>query len=465
MDATDPDALPRVLSRLAKDFDEHLAQLTEFLRIPSVSAQPDHGADVEAAGRWLADRLRRAGFDDVQTIPTSGHAAVTAVWDGAGIDAPTLLAYGHYDVQPASMEDGWRNDPFEPVIEGDRIWGRGTTDDKGQLMCHVLAAEAWFKETGGLPINLRLVFEGEEEVGSTHFDEVIDAAEERLRADLLVVSDTPMLDEDTPGLTLSLRGIVTLQVDVTGPSADLHSGTWGGVVWNPLEALSHMLASLKDPVRAKVLVPGFYDPVQEPSAALREALPVLDDAFVMDGTGSGAVFGEEGWSNVERIGIRPTLEINGIWGGYTGDGMKTVIPSTAHAKVSARIVPDQAPEQVMAAIEAHLQAVAPPGIQVTVTGLGSGDPVAADPEHPLVATARQALADTWPNEPVVLAEGGSIPAVADMQKRLGAVPVLAGFGNKDENMHGPDESFRLSSFRRGREAMARLLAGLASVQT
>lgn len=451
--------LGAVLARLEAAFDDHVEELVEWLRIPSVSAQPEHADDVRRAGDWLVDRLERAGLD-VRRVETDGHAAVVASWDGA-VSAPTLLVYGHYDVQPASLDDGWAHDPFAPVVEGGRIHARGSTDDKGQLLCHVLAAEAWLAETGELPVNLRFVFEGEEEVGSRHFEQVLDRAGDALAADLLIVSDTPMHDEDTPGITLRLRGLVTLQVDIVGPAHDLHSGTWGGVVWNPIEALVHMLASCKDPKTGRVRVDGFYTDVRDADAALRDGLPPLGDDEVLSGTGASATFGESGYDAAQRIGLRPTFEVNGIWGGYTGEGMKTVIPRAAHAKVSCRLVPDQDPDEVAKRVEAHLRTHAPRGVAVTVRDLGHGDWVSADPTHPLVDAVRSALGATWGTEPVLLAEGGSIPAVADMQRRLGVVPVLTGFGNRDENMHAPDETFRLASFRKGRQAAARILAALA----
>lgn len=455
-------ALERVLAHLAEHEDAHLNDLQEMVRIPSVSADPAYKDDVLRAADWLKARLERAGMEHAEIVPTSGYPSVIADWCHAGDDAPTLLVYGHYDVQPAKKEDGWIHEPFGAVVEDGRVWGRGTTDDKGQFLAHVLAAEAWLAAAGSLPINLKMVFEGEEEVGSEHFGEVIDACEDRLRADVLVVSDSPMRNESTPAITHSLRGLVYMLIDVEGPRSDLHSGTWGGVVWNPNEALAHILASMKDPATGKVLVPGFYDDVVEPPAEERRRLEAVSESEkdILDGTGSPATFGEAGWSHTERAGIRPTLEINGVWGGYTGEGSKTVIPASAHAKVSCRIVADQDGDKIAELVRAHIDQVAPAGVRVTFRVHSKGKAVRSDPDHPMVGAIEAALEATFGNRPLLIPEGGSIPAVADMQERLGVVPILVGFGNKDENMHAPDESYRLSSFRKGREAAARMIAEL-----
>jgi len=455
-------ALDAVLDHLAEQEKTHLKELQDLVRIPSVSADPSYAKDVRKAAEWLARRLRRAGLENVGLVETAGHPAVVADWLHAG-DAPTVLVYGHYDVQPAQKSDGWRFDPFEARIEDGRILGRGTTDDKGQSLCHVYAAEAWIKN-GGPPVNLKMVFEGEEESGSVNFPEVLDKTGDRLRADLLVVSDSMMRGEGRPAITYSLRGLTYLQVDVQGPRGDLHSGTWGGVVWNPIEALCHMLASCKDPKTGKVRVKGFYDDVVRPSKTERATIKEHGEADedLRRGAGVDALFGESGWSAQERIGVRPTFEVNGIWGGYTGAGSKTVIPATAHAKVSCRLVADQKPEVIAAAVERHLLAMAPEGVRAAVRTLNDGDAVRADPGHPLVKAVGKALGDAFGQPAVPLPEGGSIPAVADMQQRLGAIPVLAGFGNRDENMHAPEESFRVDSFVRGRIACARMLAEVAA---
>ncbi len=458
-------AIPqKVLDHLKKNEQVHLAELQEFVRIPSVSADKAFKADVQRAADWLMARLKKAGMENIRLVPTSGHPAIVADHLHAGPKAPTLLVYGHYDVQPAKQADGWKYEPFEARVADGRIWGRGTTDDKGQLICHIYAAEAWLKTVGKLPVNLKFVFEGEEEEGSLHYGEVLDKAGKDLKADLLIVSDSPMRGEDQPALTHTLRGLVYFQIDVQGPKSDLHSGTFGGILWNPNEALVQMLAQCKDPKTGKIKIPGFYDDVVAASPAERVRLKKVQetDAELKKSTGVAALFGEKGWTSYERIGVRPTFEINGIYGGYTGEGAKTVIPGHAHAKVSCRIVADQDPKKIAKLVQKHLLTLAKPGTKVTVTVLSAGSPVRADPEHPMVKAVERALEQTWGKKPVLIPEGGSIPPVADMQKRLGVAAILCGFGNRDENMHAPEESYRLSSFYKGREACARMLAELAS---
>ncbi|MEA3190731.1 MAG: hypothetical protein QOD77_1313 [Thermoplasmata archaeon] len=452
-----------VLEHLRAHEAQHLKELQELVRIPSVSADPKHAPEVRRAAEWLMARLRKAGMENVRLVPTSGHPAIVADWLHAGANAPTLLVYGHYDVQPAAKSDGWKYEPFDAHVADGRIWGRGTTDDKGQLMCHVFAAEAWLQTQGKLPVNLKLVFEGEEEVGSLHYNEVLQRAGKDLKADLLIVSDSPMRGEDQPALTHTLRGLAYFQVDVQGPKSDLHSGTFGGILWNPNEAVAHMLAACKDPKTGRVLIPGFYDDVVPASRDERARLATVaeSDQALMAQTGVDALWGEQGWTPYERIGVRPTFEVNGIYGGYTGEGAKTVIPAHAHAKVSCRLVANQDPKKMAALVQRHLESLAKPGTKVTVTVLSAGSPVRADPEHPLVKAVERALEATWGKRPVLIPEGGSIPPVADMQRELGVAAILCGFGNRDENMHAPEESFRLSSFNKGREACARMLAELA----
>lgn len=457
------DVPAKVLAHLKANGKAHLAELQELVRIPSVSADPAYKDSVAAAAEWLMKRLARAGMQNIRLVPTKGYPSVVADWLHAGPGAPTVLVYGHYDVQPAKKSDGWQYEPFEARIANGRIWGRGTTDDKGQLLCHILAAEAWLKAVGSLPINLKMVFEGEEEVGSLHFGEVIDKARKDLQADLLIVSDSPMHSEGQPAITHSLRGLDYFQVDVTGPAKDLHSGTFGGILWNPNEAIVHMLAACKDPKTGRILVPGFYDDVVAPTKAEREGLArvAVTEAELRSQTGVKEFFGEKGWSHQERIGLRPTFEVNGIYGGYTGEGAKTVIPGHAHAKVSCRLVANQDPKAIAKLVQRHLESLAKPGTTVKVSVLSTGAGVRADPDHPLVKAVGRALEATWGKAPVLIPEGGSIPPVADMRKRLGVEPILCGFGHRDENMHAPEESFRLDSFEKGREACARIYAEVA----
>lgn len=454
----------KVLEHLRKNEDAHLKELQELVRIPSISADKAFAGDVRKVADWLMARLTKAGLEHVRLVPTSGNPAVVADWLHAGPKAPTLLVYGHYDVQPAQKSDGWKVEPFDAVVQDGRIWGRGTTDDKGQLMCHIYAAEAWLKHHKKLPVNLKFVFEGEEEIGSLHFSEVLDKAKDDLKADLLIVSDSPMHGEGQPALTHTLRGLAYFQIDVEGPKTDLHSGTFGGILWNPNEALVHMLAQCKDGKTGRILIPGFYDDVVAATKAERARLAKVaeSDAALKKQTGVKELFGEKGWTPYERIGVRPTFEVNGIYGGYTGEGAKTVIPAHAHAKVSCRLVANQDPKKIAKLVQKHLVSLAKPGTRVKVTVLSAGSGVRADPDHPLVKAVERALEKTWNKKPVLIPEGGSIPPVADMQKRLGVVPILCGFGHRDENMHAPEESFRLTSFYKGREACARIYGELAS---
>jgi acetylornithine deacetylase/succinyl-diaminopimelate desuccinylase-like protein len=454
----------RAIAYLRGNRERHLAELRSWVQIPSIGADPAYEEAVHRSAGWLAERFLAAGLDHVEVIETSGLPTVIADWLHAGPDAPTVLIYGHHDVQPASKEDGWTHDPFDARVEGDRLWGRGATDDKGQLFAHVMAAEAWLHEVGHLPVNLKFVVEGEEEIGSVHFHEVLEKTGDRLKADLLIVSDSMMRGEDHPAITYSLRGLAYFLIDVQGPKGDLHSGTWGGIIWNPNEALIHIIATMKDPKTGRILIDGFYDDVIEPTDDERARLRAVtdpDDEY-LHGSGASALFGEEGWSVTERLGIRPTLEVNGMWGGYTGEGSKTVIPKTAHAKVSCRLVADQDPERISELMTKHIQKVTPKGVKVDVRLLNTGRPVRADPHHPLVQKVQAGLEAAFDGvTPALVAEGGTIPAVADMQDRLGVVPILAGFGHRDENMHAPDETFRLKNLYRGSEASARILMELA----
>ncbi len=450
-------AIETAIEHLREQADAAVAELQEFVRIPSIGAQPERHDDVRRAAQWLMARLERAGLEHVRLVETDGLPAVVGDWLHAG-DAPTVLVYGHYDIQPADGD--WSRPPFEAVVEEGRIWGRGTTDDKGQLLCHVRAIEAWMR-AGGPPVNVKVVFEGEEEMGSTHFEQVIDRAD--LSADVLVVSDSPMRGEGRPAITYSLRGLCSLEVDVEGPNDDLHSGSFGGTVWNPIEALCHMVSACKDPVTGRIVIPGFYDDVVEPGADERQALQAVAESpeEVMAAAGVDALWGEEGFAPAERTGLRPSFELNGIWGGYQGDGAKTIVPRSAHAKISCRLVANQDPDTIAALVAKHLESLAQPGTRVTVRHRGEGYPVRSPPDHPMVQAVGKAWEEAFGHPTVHIPEGGSIPAVAMMQKRLGVVPVLAGFGHRDERMHGVGESFRLRSYHQGSEAAARMLHRIA----
>ena len=452
-----------VVAYLQAHREEHLRELSDFLRIPSVSAQPaKHGKDLEAAAGFLAGMLRSAGMDNVQLVPTGGNPVVYADWLHAGPGAPTVLVYGHYDVQPPEPLELWTTPAFEPTIRDGKMFARGSVDDKGQVHAQVKAIEAHMRVHGKLPVNVKFVYEGEEEVGSKNLDATIQREKARLGCDVVLVCDTAMKGEDEPAITYSLRGLIYFQVDVTGPGSDLHSGTWGGSLANPNEALVQALAKMKDPKTGKVRIPGFYDKVkltkQERAALAKSG---LSDAGHKKALGVKALWGEKGFTAAERTTVRPTFEINGIYGGYQGDGAKTVIPSHAHAKVSMRLVEGQNAEKVRKSFEKFLKANMLPGVNVTVTQLSGGYGAKVPLDDPRVQAAVRALKATYGKQPYFIAEGGSIPVVAVFKKTLGANTVLMGFGGHDENAHAPNEFFRVKNYHRGAEACARFFDELA----
>ena len=432
------------------------AELDEFLRIPSVSARSEHNADTARCAEWLATRLRTAGLE-ASVHPTAGHPIVLGEWRKAGADAPTVLVYGHYDVQPAEPLELWTSPPFEPTVRDGRLYARGSVDDKGQLYIHVKAAEALLRERGALPVNLLVLAEGEEEVGSDNLSEFVERHAKLLACEAVIISDSAMFAPGQPSILSSLRGIAYFQVDVQGPAQDLHSGSYGGAVVNPAMALARMLATLHDP-DGRIAIPGFYDGVRDWGPAAREeirALPFEDDHFRAE-AGSPALGGEEGFSTLERIWMRPTCEINGLLSGYTGEGAKTVLPSRAMAKVSCRLVPDQDPAEISRLFEGHLMTVKPAGVTVKVTYIHGGKPWKAELDGPLYDAARQALQAAFGREPVIVGEGGSIPVVGDFARILGAPVLLLGFGLPGENAHAPDEWLSLENFTKGLRAVATL---------
>jgi len=457
---------PVTLATMAHDLDEYCTanqsrfvdELIDLLRIPSVSAQPAHAADVRRNAEHLAGCARTAGFSSVEVLETEGHPAVYAerMVDPA---LPTVLVYGHHDVQPVDPLDEWVSPPFEPQVRDGKLYARGAVDDKGQVFMHLKAVEAHLRTRGELPVNLRLLVEGEEEIGSVHFTELVDSLRDRLVADVAVISDTGIFARGVPSLTVGLRGMSGVEVLVRGPSLDLHSGVFGGAVQNPVEALARMLASLKDPATGRVTVPGFYDEVVAPTAAEREgyaSLPFSDDDFRAAAGGISETVGEEGWTVLERRWVRPTLEVNGIWGGYQGEGSKTIIPAHAGAKISCRLVPAQQPAVVGELVAAALRAAAPPGVEVEVVVKHGGNPVVTPADHPAVRAASRAMAAVFGTEPVLVREGGSIPPVEVFQRVLGIQSVLVGVGLPDDQIHAPNEKFDLDHYAMGVRVLARL---------
>jgi acetylornithine deacetylase/succinyl-diaminopimelate desuccinylase-like protein len=432
------------------------AELFEFLRIPSVSARSEHKGDVARAAGWLAGQLQAAGLS-AEVLPTAGHPIVIGEWRGAGPAAPTYLVYGHYDVQPVEPLELWHSPPFEPSVRDGRIYARGSVDDKGQLFLHVKALQAHLATHGKLPVNVIVLAEGEEEVGSEHLPAFVAEHARRLACDGVVISDSSMFAPGLPSILFSLRGLSYVQIDLQGPSSDLHSGSYGGAVVNPATALARIIASFHDDTR-RIAVKGFYDKVVEWDDEVRaqiRALPFSEDAF-RDETGAPSPGGEAGYSTLERIWTRPTLEVNGLLSGYTAEGAKTVLPSKAMAKVSCRLVPDQTPDEIVALVTEHVRRIAPPEVTVTVTPLHSGMPWKATLEGPLFEAGRRALQRAFGHEPVLAGEGGSIPVVGDFQRILGAPVLLMGFGLPGENAHAPDEWIAVENFEKGMLAVAYL---------
>ncbi|TMQ61816.1 MAG: dipeptidase [Candidatus Eisenbacteria bacterium] len=453
--------MDRLTECLEQDRERYLDDLKAVLRIPSVSAQPDHKDDVARCARHVAEHLKSLGMTRAEVVPTAGHPVVHAEWLGAP-GKPTVLLYGHYDVQPPEPLELWKSGPFEPVVRDGKLYARGACDDKGQVYMHLGAIAAHMKTSGKLPINVKLVIEGEEEVGSDHLEAFLRERRRDLDADVIVVSDTSMMGPDQPALCYALRGILYTQIEVVGPTRDLHSGEFGGAVANPANALCAIVAALKDG-DGRITVPGFYDRVRALSPAEREAMRSLpfDEAGFLKESGAPQAFGEKGFTTMERIWARPTLDVNGMWSGYIGEGSKTVLPSFAAAKVSMRLVPDQDPDDLMPRIESHVKKLAPPGVTVALKDLHSAPPFLTSPDHPMLGAARRALERAWGKPPVMIREGGSIPVMATFQKTHGLPCILMGFGLHDDQVHAPNEKFSLSSFYGGTKSAAYLYQELA----
>ena len=443
--------------------EEHLNELKEFLRIPSVSTKSEHRPDIERAARWVAEKLRAAGLDKIEIVPTKMHPLVY----GESLHAPgkpTILFYGHYDVQPAEPLDLWTTPPFEPAERGGNLFGRGTADDKGQVHIHIKALEALRQATGKLPVNVKVMIEGEEEVGSVNLWEFVQQNRERLKADALVVSDTSMLAKGVPSITYGLRGLNYYQIEITGPAQDLHSGVFGGAVPNPITILAETIAKLHDR-NLRVAIPGFYDDVAALSRAERKALQALPwkEKEFRKTVGAPSLCGEHGFSIVEQLWTRPTLELNGIWGGYTGEGAKTVIPSKAYAKLSTRLVPNQDPAKIAKLVERQIRKLLPKTVTHKFEVLSTGKPWVAPYSHPIFQKAIHALETGFGKKAVFIREGGSIPFVTQMHDAFKVPCVLLGFGLPDENAHAPDEHIALENYFGGIKSVALFYESLASL--
>jgi len=440
---------------LQKNDERMMQELFEFLRIPSVSAKSDHNADTKRAADWVKNSLDKIGVP-AKVYPTAGHPVVVGEWRNAP-GAPTVLIYGHYDVQPPEPLDLWTSPAFEPTIRDGKIFARGSVDDKGQLFLHVKALEAHLATRKKLPVNVVVIAEGEEEVGSEHLAQFVQDQKKLLAADAVVISDSAMFAPGLPSILSSLRGLAYFEINVQGAKSDLHSGSYGGAVVNPAMALARILATFHD-ARGHIAIEGFYDEVREWPAKIREQMRSLpfDDKTLMEETGVSSLGGEEGFTTLEKLWTRPTCEVNGLLSGYTGEGAKTVLPSKAMAKVSCRLVPDQDPADIEKLMQAHIARVAPKGVKVEVKTLHGGRPWRAELDGPIYESAKAALRAAFGKEPVITGEGGSIPVVGDFERILGAPVLLVGFGLPGENAHAPDEWMSVENFRVGTRAMAAL---------
>jgi len=445
--------------------DQRLESYKTFLRIPSISTLPEHAGDCRQAAEFLVGELRAMGVEHVAAEETGGHPIVYGDWLHAD-GAPTVVVYGHYDVQPVDPLELWHSPPFEPVISNGRMLARGAADDKGQIHMHLRAIEALLATRGRLPVNLMLVFEGEEESSSEHLDPWLEANRDRLSADVAVISDTSFFEGNRPAITLGLRGLMYAQIDVTGSPVDLHSGSYGGSVENPANALCQIVAALKGP-DGRVRIPGFYAdvvPLSDSDRAAFAALPFDEDGY-RTGIGVPELIGEVGYTTLERRGARPTLDVNGIWGGFEGEGSKTIIPAHAHAKVSCRLVTAQEPDRIFELFRDFVAEIAPPAVRTEVRLLGGGRPSLTPADHPATQAAARAIEHAFGQAPVYMREGGSIPVCASFERILGLPVVLAGFTNPDDNAHAPNESMVLDNYERGIRAIARLWDELAAADS
>jgi len=441
--------MEQLLSYLEKHKNQYLDELRELLAIPSISTMPEHTGDVERCARWVADHMATIGLRNIQTFPTAGHPIVFGEWLGAP-GKPTVLLYGHYDVQPVEPLELWTSPPFQATIRDGNIYARGSADDKGQIFIHFKSIEAYLKNTGSLPINLKLLIEGEEEIGSQHLEQFVRDHKDLLKADLVLVSDSAMFAKGIPSICYGLRGLAYMQIDVVGPNRDLHSGSFGGSIHNPIQVLAEIVAKLHDRNGA-VAIPGFYKDVRPLSAGERSTFGKLpwSDRNYARGLGVKQLYGEKGYTTLERVWARPTLECNGIWGGFTGQGAKTVLPARASAKISMRLVPDQQSTKIARVFEKHIKKIAPGTAEVSVSTIHGGEAAITPIDSPGVRAAVAALEKGFGKKPVYQREGGSIPIVVQFKKLLGLDTVLLGFGLPDENAHAPDEFLNLDNFFKG----------------
>jgi acetylornithine deacetylase/succinyl-diaminopimelate desuccinylase-like protein len=429
--------------------DEHLGQLKEFLRIPSISSLSEHKNDMQKAAEWLLNSFKTAGLENLSIDDTEGHPVVYGDWLHAE-GKPTILVYGHYDVQPVDPLNLWESGPFEPEVRDNKLYARGASDDKGQVFMHVKAVEALMQKTGSLPVNVKFIIEGEEEIGSPNLEKYIEANKDKLAADVIVISDTGMQGPGQPAVCYGLRGLCGVQIDVRGAKSDLHSGLYGGGVQNSIHALAEVLASFRDQ-EGTIAVEGFYDNVRSLTEEEREAYRALgfDEDALKKEVGVSELFGEKGFTHLERTWARPTLEVNGVFGGFSGEGIKTVLPAEAGAKITCRLVPDQDPDEIVEKLKAHIEKHKPAGVTVTVTEFDKGKPFITPFDHPAIQAAGRSYEKVYNVPTAYTRGGGSIPIVAAFDEILELPVVLMGFGLATENFHAPNEHFHLENFDQG----------------
>jgi len=456
--------MDNVIDYINVNRERYLEELKALLAIPSISALPQHAADVRRCAEWCADEMRRIGLQNVKSIDTPGNPVVYGDWLNAP-GKPTILFYGHYDVQPVDPLNLWESPPFEATIRDGEIYARGSADDKGQVFMHFKAVEAHLKQNGKLPVNMKFILEGEEEVGSVNLDEFIRGHKSELAADVVVISDSPMFARGIPSICYGLRGLVYFQIDLRGSSTDLHSGSFGGAVANPAIVLSQMLAQMKDR-GGRIKIPGFYDDVvalQDEERKAWASLPFNEKQYKKD-FGIPKVYGEADYTTLERTWARPTFEVNGLLSGFTGEGAKTVLPAVAMAKVSMRLVPNQDPDKIAKLFEAHVRDISPKTVEVNVTRMHGGKPWMTSYDNPFVQAAGRAIEKGFGQKPVFTREGGSIPVVSTFQEELGLPSVLFGVGLPDENAHAPNEKLDVGNFHGGIIASAILYDEIAKTR-
>ena len=445
----------------AKDHQtDFLEEFLSFLRIPSISTLPDHEEDMHKAADWTANQLESFGFESVAVMPTAGHPVIYGEWMKTGKDAPTILFYGHYDVQPPDPLGLWISEPFKPQVRGENLFARGASDMKGQIVAHLKAVESLLR-TSSLPINLKYLIEGEEEIGSPNLGSFITENKNLLSCDLCLNGDSSILTPDIPAISISLRGLAYFEIRIQGAAGDLHSGTFGGAVDNPAIVLCKLIAGMRDD-HGRITLPGFYDHVLPLSETERAEMASMPDEWWMEHSGASLLFGEQGYSPTERATARPTLDVNGMVSGFTGEGSKTVLPAQAMAKISMRLVPDQRPERIKNSLEEYLKTNAPPTVTWELEAMASCPPAIVERDSRAVHAASRALEAVWGVKPVFQRQGGSVPVVGLVQELLGVDSLMLGFGLPDDNLHAPNEKMHLPNFRRGIETYIRFMFEFAS---